>query len=115
MTDIQLEAWFAAAPESQRATLGELRRLIKSLDPGVVEEFKWSRPCYSGREGLFCYLQSARKHVSLGFQHGAFLNDPGSLLQGAGKEMRSVKLDPRTTPDHKALLRLLTQAYGNAS
>jgi hypothetical protein len=115
MTESELEAWFSATPDNQRETLRMTRNLIKSLGPEVIEELKWGRPCYSAKRGLFCYLQSTKNHVSLGFQQGTSLDDPRGLLQGAGQEMRHVKLKPGHAPDHDALLELLNQAYRNAS
>lgn len=115
MTDNTLEAWFKTAPQGQQATLAWLRCLITSLDPGVQEEFKWQRPCYLGRRGLFCYLQSTKNHVSLGFQNGALLDDPHGLLHGTGKDMRHVKLGPGSEPDGDALRDLLRQAWRNVS
>lgn len=56
MLSSECTAWFAGAPESQRAQLLQLRTLIVSLEQDVVEEFKWSRPCYFNARGMFCYL-----------------------------------------------------------
>lgn len=115
MTHDELEAWFNDAPEGQKAALRELRGTIKSLHPDIVEEFKWGRPCYSAMRGLFCYLQTTKNHVSLGFYHGASLADPHRLLQGAGKDMRHIKLGPASGTSHEALLDILRQAWRNAS
>ncbi len=57
--------------------------------PDAVESLKWGQPCYA-RNGLFCYLQRAKSHVTLGFQKGAAMNDPHGVLRGDGKQMRHV-------------------------
>lgn len=92
MTSDALKTWFDAAPEDQRAVLDDLRAMILAAAPGIVEEKKWSRPCYSTAGGLFCYLERTKKHVTIGFFKGALLKDPKHLLEGTGKEMRHVKI-----------------------
>jgi hypothetical protein len=105
-----LENWFAAVPPAQQAILAKLRTLVKSSAPGVVEEFKWSRPCYSTKNGLFAYLQSSKNHVTLGFQKGALLEDPAGLLEGSGKELRNTKFRAVADIDERAVRALLEQA-----
>ncbi|AKC86376.1 DUF1801 domain-containing protein [Pseudoxanthomonas suwonensis] len=110
MSQQELDAWFAAVPVAQQSTLSALRELVKSLQSDVVEEFKWSRPCYSTARGLFCYLQSTRSHATLGFYHGASLVDPEDLLEGTGKEMRHVKVRDAAACASPAIKALLQQA-----
>lgn len=78
--------------------------------PGVVEEFKWSRPCYSNPAGLFCYLQRTKKHVTLGFQRGAELKDPDGLLEGEGSQMRHIKFSSAPPTKDAAVKKLIQQA-----
>jgi uncharacterized membrane protein YdjX (TVP38/TMEM64 family) len=110
MSAAEIDAWFAAAPPAQQATLARLRTLVKASGKNVVEEIKWSRPCYSTPGGLFCYLQSAKNHVTLGFQKGALLDDPASLLEGSGKELRHLKFRETSDIDERAVRALLEQA-----
>lgn len=59
---------------------------------------------------MVCYVAAHTHHVSLGFRHGALVDDPDGLLEGTGKQMRHAKLrDPATVP-RKALAVLLEQA-----
>ncbi len=104
------DEWFADASENQRPVLDALRKLILSSAAGVVEEFKWSRPCYSTPGGMFCYLQRTKSHVTLGFQRGASLKDPKKLLDGTGKDMRHVKISAADELDQPALRQLIKQA-----
>lgn len=112
MSSTECDAWFARAPAAQADRLRALRRLIKSLGNDIVEEFKWSRPCYSNGRGMFCYLHTTKAHAILGFEHGASLADPASLLEGTGKAMRHVKLRPGVGVDDSALVELLRQSAG---
>jgi hypothetical protein len=102
--------WFGAAPEGQRPVLAALRELILAAGPGVVEEFKWGRPCYSAAAGLFCYLHRTRNHVTLGFHRGTALKDPKGLLEGEGKGMRHVKLTTVAEARDSAVGQLVKQA-----
>ena len=111
MWSIECNMWFANLPDAQREQLVELRRLVMSLGEGVVEEFKWSRPCYSNKTGPFCYLHSTKHHATLGFERGTSLSDPNLLLEGEGKNMRHVKLRPGVSANSEALVSLLRQAY----
>lgn len=111
MTSTECNMWFANLPDAQREQLVELRRLVMSLGEGIVEEFKWSRPCYSNSTGTFCYLHCTKHHATLGFERGTSLNDPDLLLEGEGKNMRHVKLTPGASANSEALVSLLRQAY----
>jgi hypothetical protein len=57
----------------------------------------------------FAYVNVFTAHVNVGFFHGASLPDPTHLLQGSGKRMRHVKLQPGT-PTDPAPLHALIQA-----
>jgi len=39
----------------------------------------------------FCYIAGFSKHANLGFQSGAGLPDPESVLEGTGAQMRHIK------------------------
>jgi hypothetical protein len=40
----------------------------------------------------YTYLAPHKKHVNLGFYHGAVLQDPEYLLEGTGKRLRHIKI-----------------------
>ena len=106
----EVTAWIGKVPTVQQGTLAALRKLLKSLGPGITEEIKWSRPCYSTSRGLFCYLQSTKNHAVLGFQQGASLHDPEKLLEGTGKDMRHIKFKDGAIVNTAAVTALLKQA-----
>ena len=91
-----VETWISEAPPSQQRQLRALRALILENAPDATETIKWNQPCFSQKR-LFCYLQRAKTHVTLGFQYGARLDDPQSLLTGDGKLMRHINF---ATEDH---------------
>lgn len=110
MSDDSIEQWFGSLPDSQKQVLEQVRRIIGSAVPDAVEEFKWSRPCYSLDGHLFCYLQSTKKHAVLGFQKGATLTDPNERLEGSGKEMRHIKLKSSDEIDEPYFRAMLQEA-----
>lgn len=110
MSVTDVNTWFDAAPEGQRPILDALRALLLAAGPGVVEEFKWGRPCYSASNGLFGYLHRTKNHVTLGFQRGAELKDPKGRLEGEGKDMRHVKLTTVAQASDPAIQQLVEQA-----
>jgi hypothetical protein len=61
----------------------------------------------------FGYVNAFKKHVNVGFFHGAALEDPAGLLEGTGKRMRHVKLMPGREPDLAALGDLIEAAYSD--
>src|ERR1700758_3050840 len=61
----------------------------------------------------FGYVNVFTSHVNVGFFRGADLPDPARLLQGTGKFMRHVKLQPGTLANAAALSRLIEAAYAD--
>ena len=105
----QVDAYIASLKGEQRELVESLRALVTGAAPKLTEEFKWSRPVYTGRK-LVCYLHAARDHVKLGFYHGVGLDDPEAILEGAGTGMRHVKVRAKDAPKPKALTALVRAA-----
>jgi hypothetical protein len=59
----------------------------------------------------FAYVGVFRHHVNVGFFHGTALPDPAGLLQGTGKYMRHVKVEPGRAVDESSLEALIASAY----
>jgi len=64
-------------------------------------------------DAAFAYVNIFTSHVNVGFFQGASLPDPACLLQGTGKFMRHVKLNPGTAINVAALHRLIEAAYSD--
>jgi len=62
-------------------------------------------------DAAFAYVDAFTAHVNVGFFLGAVLQDPGSLLQGNGKLMRHVKLQPDHQVDERLLIELIEKAH----
>jgi hypothetical protein len=101
-----VDTWIEQAPDTQRRQLRELRAIILSQAPDATEALKWGQPCFA-RRSLFCYLQKAKTHVTLGFQKGALMSDPEGRLEGDGKQMRHIRFglnDPVDAVQCRALI-----------
>jgi hypothetical protein len=69
--------------------LTRLRRLIGAAGPGLVEEWKWSTPVWSGR-GNVVAVGAFQDHVKINFFKGAALADPKGLFN-AGLEAKATR------------------------
>ena len=89
----EVDQFILDLPEDIQNITSALREIILNSSTDLVEEYKWSMPNYSYK-GLVCYLQTAKKHVNLGFQKGNELveKDRNNLLQGSGKNMRHIRV-----------------------
>ncbi|WP_449536601.1 DUF1801 domain-containing protein [Ferdinandcohnia sp. Marseille-Q9671] len=106
-----VDQYILALPEDIKDITRELRQIILTSSPNLVEEFKWSMPNYSFN-GLVCYLQASKKHVNFGFHKGNELQekDPNSLLQGSGKTMRHIKIKKMDEIQPEAFILLVKEA-----
>ncbi|MBD0378580.1 DUF1801 domain-containing protein [Paenibacillus sedimenti] len=88
-----------------------LRKIILNSSPELKEEFKWSMPNYS-YNGLVCYLQTAKKHVNIGFHKGDELQDKdvNKLLQGTGKTLRHIRIKKMEEVQPEAFTSLIQEA-----
>lgn len=108
---------FGTASPAIRGIGEALRALIRKLDPTVVETAYggWKSVTYGfgsarGSEA-YAYLMPFSGHVNVGFENGATLPDPDSLLEGSGKKMRHVKVRSLGAVDDPRLAALLTAAW----
>ena len=123
--DPKVEAWFSGGVRLDRAIdpwlaepADELRRIartwferMRACGPDVCELVHDGGPVACVEDAPFGYVQVFKAHVNLGLFHGAALDDPARLLEGAGKRMRHMKLRPGEPVDAAALTALITAAY----
>jgi uncharacterized protein YdeI (YjbR/CyaY-like superfamily) len=60
----------------------KLRRI--SLDSGLTEELKWSKPCYTFQTSNIVIIQGFKEFCALLFCKGALLKDPNGILKKFG-------------------------------
>jgi hypothetical protein len=88
--------WF----KKMRACGEDVRELMHDGCPVVCVE-----------DAPFAYVNVFKNHTNVGFFYGAHLDDPVGLLEGAGKNMRHVKVKPGREPDLGALGDLIDASY----
>jgi len=62
--------------------LAQIRTLILSADPGIVEEFKWNQPVWS-LDGIICTGEAYKAAIKTTFPKGASLEDPAGLFNSS--------------------------------
>ena len=108
---VEVDQFIEGLPvEIQEITLA-LRNILLDASEEMMEEYKWSMPNYSYK-GLVCYLQTAKKHVKLGFHKGSLLQEGAGkgLLEGTGKTMRYITLKKMEDLQPEVFTRLILSA-----
>jgi len=90
--------------------LGKIRALIKQVDPGVVEEWKWMGTPIWSHDGIICTGETYKSVVKMTFAKGAFLADPSHLFNSSleGNLRRAIDVhegEKLKVPALKALIR----------
>lgn len=109
--DPAIDAWFERRPAELAALASEWFQLMREVGPLVGELMHDGCPHLCVQDAPFAYVNAFTAHVNVGFFHGNALPDPAGLLQGAGKQMRHVKLKPGEPVDRAALEALVQAAY----
>lgn len=89
------------------------RELIYEVFPEVVEVV-WVKQKNTGfgtgikkKTEHFCWLMPATNHVNIGFNYGAELPDPKSILEGTGKLFRHFKIRSISDLSSNDLIKIL--------
>ena len=114
----EIDAIIADLHDWRGATLAELRRIILSADPSIVEAVKWKKPSKPEgvatwvSEGNLCMADVLKSAVRLTFPQGARLDDPAKLFNTRldSKSVRAIDVFEDVELDEDALRRLMQQA-----
>ena len=112
--DPGIDAWLSEPADELRRIARAWFEEMRSCGADVRELMHDGCPVACLEDGAFGYVNVFKAHVGVGFYHGAALDDPASLLEGAGKRARHVKLRPETSIDAAALRDLIAAAYRDA-
>jgi len=99
-------------------TLSRMRELILSVDPEMIEEWKWMGTPVWSCHGIVCTGESYKKAVKLTFAHGAKLADPKGLFNSSleGNTRRAIDIHEGEELDASAFKALVKAAVAhNAS
>jgi hypothetical protein len=93
-------------------TLAEVRALIHSADPEIVEEWKWMGTPVWSHAGIVCTGETYKQVVKLTFAKGAALKDPARLFNSSldGNVRRAIDIREGETIDEAALKELIREA-----
>lgn len=111
--DPTVEAWLVDEPVELRSIAQRWFERMRKCGDDVRELMHDGCPVACVEDAPFGYVNSFKSHVNVGFFNGASLDDPAGLLQGSGKRMRHVKLNPGVELDSKALSDLIDAAYAD--
>lgn len=96
-------------------TLAKVRRLIREVDPEIVEEWKWVKPTSPGtpvwsHNGGICTGETYKDHVKMTFFKGASLEDPSQLFNQPGTVRRAIDIHEGEKIDEDAFKTLIRAA-----
>jgi hypothetical protein len=111
--DPRIEDWFSGFVDPYRLTTRVWFERLRGCGADVRELLHDGCPVACVGDAPFGYVNAFKAHASVGFYYGATLADPDSLLEGAGKRMRHVKLRPGEPLDTEALSTLIAAAYAD--
>ncbi|WP_420645247.1 DUF1801 domain-containing protein [Candidatus Leptofilum sp.] len=94
----------------------QAKALLQDVMPDIVE-VAWPKQNIAGygvgpkkMSEHFCYIGVFKTRINLGFYYGADLPDPENLLEGAGKNMRHIKISRPEQLENPALRDLVVAA-----
>jgi len=111
--DPAVEKWLNQGPDDLRALARKWFLEMRRCGDDVRELMHDGCPVACVADAAFGYVNAFRSHVNVGFFYGALLEDPAGLLQGSGKRMRHVKLQPGADIDAENLRKLIGAAYSD--
>ena len=99
-------------------TLAQARAIIRSADPGIVEEVKWQKPTNPAgvpvwsHGGIICTGEIYKDKVKLTFAKGASLADPSGLFNASldAGTRRAIDIHEGEAISDKALKALVGEA-----
>jgi hypothetical protein len=109
--DPAVEVWLTDGSVELRSIAKTWFAQMRRCGDDVRELMHDGCPVACVEDAPFGYVNAFKTHVNVGFFHGALLKDPAGLLEGTGKRMRHVKLDPRREVNAAALSDLIDAAY----
>lgn len=111
--DPAIDAWLDAHTGELGAITRKWFEVMRSCGDEVRELLHDGCPVACLGDAPFAYVNAFTAHVNVGFFHGASLQDPNRMLEGAGKFMRHVKLKPGAPANTAALTKLIHAAYSD--
>ena len=109
--DAAVDRWLSDDPADLRSIARLWFTQMRRCGADVRELMHDGCPVACVEDAPFGYVNTFKNHVNVGFFYGALLEDPAGLLEGSGKRMRHVKLEPNSPFDAQGLRKLIADAY----
>ncbi|TCO47263.1 DUF1801 domain-containing protein [Actinocrispum wychmicini] len=113
--DPRVDDYINRLPDWQQAICHEVRDLVHSADPEVVETIKRTVQPYFVLNGNICALLAARDHVNVFMYDGAIVPDPAGIITAGheNKTARTVAVKRGEKINKPALLAMFKQIIAN--
>ena len=111
--DAAVDRWLSDDPAELRSIARLWFTQMRRCGDDVREMMHDGCPVACVEDAPFGYVNTFKNHVNVGFFYGALLEDPAGLLEGSGKRMRHVKLQPGADLDAASLRDLIDAAYAD--
>ena len=113
--DPRVDEYIGALPAWQQELCEDLRRLIRKVDPEIVETIKRTHLPNFVLDGNVCAILAARDHVNLFLYDGAIVPDPAGLITGGhdNKTARMISFYEGDRLQRRALTSMLKQIVAN--
>jgi hypothetical protein len=113
--DPRVDAYIHALPEWQQQICHEVRDLVHSVDPEVVETIKRRVQPYFVLQGNICALLAAKDHVNVFLYDGAIVPDPDGIITGGhdNQTARTVAVRQDEKINTRALGEMFKQIIAN--
>jgi hypothetical protein len=89
-SDPRVDAYIDDLPEWQQEICREVRDLVHSADPNVVETIKRTSQPYFVLDGNICALLAAKDHVNVFLYDGGIVPDPAGIIT-AGHDNKTAR------------------------
>ncbi|MEM7269000.1 MAG: DUF1801 domain-containing protein [Pseudomonadota bacterium] len=97
----KVDEWMAAYDNPMKDVVEAVRKTILAADGRVTEDIKWQAPTFIYNGNIASFFPKAKKHATLMFHKGAFIEGDFPSLEGDGKEARTMKFEDIAALDAK--------------
>lgn len=92
MSTDKVNAWMDAYDNPIKDVVQAMREVIMAADGRMEEDIKWQAPTFVYKGNMASFFPRSKKAASLMFHKGAEIPGNHAILEGDGKEGRSVKI-----------------------
>lgn len=113
--DPRVDSYIDALPQWQQDICEQVRELVHSADPQVVETIKRTVQPYFVLEGNICALLAAKNHVNVFLYDGGIVPDPEGIITAGhhNKTARSIVCREGEKINAAALVAMFKQIIAN--